>query len=64
VLFQSVSSSTFVLHRERKASPQEGGQMAPLLRWSNEHYFIVRVPRAREAIWLPSPPVPLPLKAE
>ena len=48
------SSSTFFLHSEWKVSPQEGGQVAPPLRVSNEHSFIVRVPRARGATWLPS----------
>src|SRR3989442_917630 len=49
VFFQSFLSSTFLLYPERKASPQEGGQVAPPLRVSNEHCFIVRVPRARGA---------------
>jgi len=30
------SSSTFFLHPERKVSPQEGGQVAPALRRSND----------------------------
>ena len=34
-----LSSFTLFLHPERKASPQEGGQVAPPLRVSNEHCF-------------------------
>ena len=52
----------FSLHPERKASRQAGGQVAPPLRVSNEHILIVRVPRARGAIWLPDRPFFAPSK--